>query len=1051
MFLGRIISLALILLLAVASHAAHAEAGERYAIPQGELHESLKKFSEQSGLSVVFDASLAARHQAPALFGAYTSEAALTKLLNASNLRFSQITDSIWAIGVNEEPPLEVAPSPRHAVEQKRDLIIVAGTRIARPDMSSPSPLISVGAADLAVNNTVNTEDFLNDLPQFVPSFDSTSNNPGDGTARVSLRGLGPQRTLVLIEGKRMVADGVSQSIDLNNIPASLVDRIDIVTGGASAVYGYDAVAGVVNFDLKDSFEGFEINATQRLTGRGDAGTLNLDAALGGAFADGRGSAIMAVSYTNRDALFQRDRDFARIPLVDLGDRFGSGGSNSTPGGRFLPNGAAAGFDWSPLLGPGNDAPPICAEESVSCRGVTVNDAGALEAFKLGEPNNLFNFAEGNYLQLPQERYNVSAFAAYEIADNIEAYGRSIFSHVQVDSQLAPTPANVVFTVEEDNPFLFASPGTAGAADLGALLRDCATCFQADTNGDGKDEYVFGVSRRYQELGARISSRDTNTFLIGGGLRGDVHLGGQNAQWDIYAQHGRSSVDFIQAGNLSVSAIQTAVREGRANIFDGPGSLQPGIAGEVMRIGAMSTEAVSTQVLATLSSETSIHIAPDRPVAVSAGLEYREERALQRPDSVLSADTRGFNQAQFMEGRFDTYEAFAELNMPLVAGAPFIQSFDINGAYRYAHHSRLGGINSFAAGGEWQIDSNIRLRAQFQRAVRAPSVSELFINPATSFSFVADPCDSFGNWGFLSSAQQESVRDACIADGVPETAVGGFVGSGLPIENNTSGYGAELEAEKANTITVGGLFTPAFAPGLTLTVDYYDISINNAIAAPSAQAIVESCLLFSVQSACALTQRDAAGVITAIGSADNPVSIANQSNLTVRGVDFSANYVVVLPGEWGVASWRFDGAYTFESSLVESAQTTFLDCAGYYGGACGQPTPKWKFSTIASWRWYAFTAALRYSWLSSVDDATNMRYDAYGDRRFVNSIGDYGNLDVNLNYDFTDYVTFSVGVDNILNPDAPLLGSCCSEQANTWPATYETLGRQFFLGAKLRF
>ena len=171
----------------------------------------------------------------------------------------------------------------------------------------------------------------------------------------------------------------------------------------------------------------------------------------------------------------------------------------------------------------------------------------------------------------------------------------------------------------------------------------------------------------------------------------------------------------------------------------------------------------------------------------------------------------------------------------------------------------------------------------------------------------------------------------------------------------------------------------------------------------------------------------------------------------MRGVDFSANYVVVLPGEWGVASWRFDGAYTFESSLVESAQTTFLDCAGYYGGACGQPTPKWKFSTIASWRWYAFTAALRYSWLSSVDDATNMRYDAYGDRRFVNSIGDYGNLDVNLNYDFTDYVTFSVGVDNILNPDAPLLGSCCSEQANTWPATYETLGRQFFLGAKLRF
>lgn len=944
-------------------------------------------------------------------------------------------------------PVLPAVAQDADAAEDDR--IVVTGSRIARPDLASPSPLTTVDAASLAINNTVNTEDFLNDLPQLIPSFDSTSNNPGDGSARLSLRGLGANRTLILVDGKRMVAEGISQIVDVNNIPAALVQEIQLITGGASAVYGSDAVAGVVNYILKDDFEGLEVNATYRTTGEGGGGTINLDATFGGNFADGRGNAVMSVSFTERDDLFQGERDFSSDTLSDLGDSFGTSGSSNVPGTRFRPGPSGGGnFDWTSLLG--QALPDNCAGNT--CSGATITDGGALDSFKFGEPNDLYNYAPTNYLQLPQERYNVSTFATYEITDNIEAYGRGLFSHVLVDSQLAPTPAFITFTVEDDNPFLFGSPNTQGAADLGTLLQNCTTCFQADTNGDGNDEYVFRTNRRYQELSTRNSLRDTNTFQIGGGLRGDFDLGGQNLQWDVYAQHGRSAVNQVQTGNISVSAIQDAVREGRANIFDGPNSLTPEIAEEIQRTGAINQVTETTQVLATLSGETAFRLASENPVAFAVGLEYREEYSLQQPDSVLGPDVAGFNQSQFVEGRYDAYEAFGELNIPVISDQPFVESFDINGAYRYSDYSSVGGVSSFAVGGFWQIDSNIALRAQFQRAVRAPNIAELFITPTNGFPGVADPCDNvFGNWDFLSAEQQTSVSAACVADGVPLASVGTFLNSNPQIETVFSGFGSELEAEEADTLTIGGIFTPDFAPGLSIAIDYYDIEIANAIGRQTSQAIVEDCLFFGVQSACDLTQRDAGGEIVTFGTPDSPVLIANQVGLFVRGIDLAINYNFDLPDNWGSFLWRFDGTHTLKNASQGSPEATVLDCAGFYGSACLEPTPEWKFSTYGTWQWNALTATLRYSWISGVDDAFNIRYDGYSDQRFVDSIDAYGTMDINLQYALNEIVTLTGGIDNILDADVPLLGSCCNEQANTWPATYETLGRQFFFGAKLRF
>jgi outer membrane receptor protein involved in Fe transport len=483
--------------------------------------------------------------------------------------------------------------------------------------------------------------------------------------------------------------------------------------------------------------------------------------------------------------------------------------------------------------------------------------------------------------------------------------------------------------------------------------------------------------------------------------------------------------------------------------------VQPDIATEISRTGMIHATTETTQILGTITGETQIV----SPLASSAagfafGVEYREEAAVQQPDSVLGPDVIGFNQSVFVAGRYDVYEAFMEADIPLIEDKAFIDSFSINGAYRFSKYSTVDTVHSYAIGGNWQVVPDFRIRAQFQRAVRAPNISELFIAPANGFPGVADPCDGavFGNWNFLSPEQQAEVDLNCQADGVLAANVGGFLQGNPQTETIFAGFGTDFEEEKADTLTLGAVFTPQFLPGFTATLDYYDIKINNAIGAPSAQAVIEDCILFGIASACAFTDRDATGVLETIGfGASGPILVRNNVGLFVRGIDLGISYQFDMPEDWGSFAWRFDGTHTFEASNQGSADAALLDCAGYYGGACGEPTPVWKFTTSGSWMWGPLTTVLRYSWISGVNDAFTIRYDAYAGQRLVPDIGAYGTLDLSVGFDINENVTLRGGVENLLNNDPPELGSCCSEQGNTWPATYETLGRQFFFGATLRF
>ena len=932
------------------------------------------------------------------------------------------------------------------AVAQDDDVVVVTGSRIQRTDTVAPSPITNVSAEQLAVVNTVNTEDFINTLPQVVPAFDSTSNNPGDGTATVSLRGLGTTRTLVLVDGMRFVGAGPNQVVDLNNIPSALVESVDIVTGGASAVYGSDAVAGVVNFLMKDDFEGVEINASQETSlGDLDGEITTLSITMGGNFDDGRGNAVISMGYTNRNAVFQGDRGFSSLTNWDPGpgnaaDGFIAGGSSNIPGTRF--RGATTnsfGAFGTGVIG----ADPNCTA-AASCSGFFV-EGGQVLPYRSGSPNDTYNYAPSNYLQLPQERYNLSAFATYEVNEHLELYGRGVYANNVVDSQLAPTPAGVTLTVDLADPNI--------PADLLALI----TNDPASNNGDGTG--TIRTSRRYEEIGTRNSLRDTSSFQLVFGARGDIN---ENWSYDAFANYSRSSISQIQTGNLSVSALQSGVlchqnavgcSAPYVNIFGGAGSISDAGVAHIARTGAQIDNVELFQTVATVNGELPAFQLPtaEYAPALVLGVEYREASAESIPDSVLGPDVRGFNSSLPVAGVVDVYEFFAEAEIPLITGKAMVESLSANLAFRTSEYNTVGNTETFAVGLGWQINDQVRLRGNFNRAVRAPNVSDLFSPFTNGFPGAGDPCSGGANGSFSAA----TITATCTAAGVPAAQVGADFQGNAQMEALFGGN-VNLGAETADTYTIGAVIEPSMIEGLTVQLDYYNIEIQDAISTVPLQTLLNECHLTGIQASCdtlypagSTNRNPGTGELGANGFVPN-LSPINVSTLTVEGVDVRVDYsfgadVIGLPGDMAVTYY---GGFMMASDFTTSATSPVIECAGLYGLDCGEPTPEYKHSMQTSWYTGPFTTSLRWRHIGALDaDPTT----AATVSDLSDDITAKNYFDITFNYDVNETFTATIGVTNFTDTDVPELGSTASEQANTWPATYETLGRRLFVGGRLRF
>ena len=935
---------------------------------------------------------------------------------------------------------------------QINDEIVVTGSRIQRSlDFVANSPVATVDAVQFDRLGTVNTEQLLNVIPQTVPGLTRTSNNPGNGTATVDLRGLGSNRTLVLVNGRRAQPTGSGGVVDINTIPPALVERVEVLTGGASSVYGADAVAGVVNFILKDDFEGAEARANFQITEEGDAETYGASLTVGGNFADDRGNAVATIGYTERSPLLQRDRDFTNVTLFDDGNGgLEPGGSSGVPGTSIFAGGLG---DFSPSFG-----------------GI-FDPSGSFRPFVTsGQTNDFFNFAPFNYLQLPQERYTAYAKADYEVNENMEFFLEGRFVQSEVPQQLAPTPIFQTTTFSLDNnPFIDRAAQQVLSDAIGSGV---------DTDGDGVDDTARALlRRRLLEVGPRIGSDTRNTFQLIGGLRGDIT---DQFGYEVFYSEGRTNNSSFQEGNVNRGRFEQALLladDGNGNVdtanlrcadqsnngstvgctplnIFGEGNISPEAA-QFLRTAVSTTDETIQRVLqANVSGEFGEGLRfTDTPVGIALGAEYIENEFEFRPSQDVAASTiAGFNGAPPVAGGFNVYSAYGELSIPLLEGMNFVDGLTLDLAGRVSDFSTAGTEYNYKIGGDWVISDILRIRGNYNTAVRSPNIGELFSPQGENFPGADDPCSASG--GFVGNAAVEAI---CLATGVPANAV--FSPAIDPASGqirSLAGGNPNLEVETAETYTIGAVLSPGLFDNFTLSVDYYDIQIDNIITTfgGGTDNILETCYtnaeLGGVGSVfCDQVNRRGDGTIDFVSNL-----AANAAFLSTSGLDIAMNVSLgdeMLGGLAGEVYASYLGNYVFDNEFQAFAGDTVFDSAGGFGNNLGEPDPEYDhFVTLGSQKGI-FNTQLTWQMLGGVDDGFLQSAGATeDDAPTVASIGDEHYFNASVTADVLESTQITLGINNLLDNNPPVIGDN-DEQANTYPSTYDVFGRTFFASVRFGF
>jgi outer membrane receptor protein involved in Fe transport len=972
--------------------------------------------------------------------------------------------------------------------------VIVTGSRIARNGFDAPTPVNVVDAQEVKLSGNLNIERTLQQIPQTVASQlgGATSNTVPGGYADVNLRGFGSTRNLVLVNGRRFAIFGPEQVVDLNTIPSTLIARTEIVTGGSSAVYGSDAITGVVNFIMRTDFEGVEARAQLNLAGPTSTPTYNYDLTAGGNFADGRGNVVVSMNYLDRGSITRGQRgDFAYLSLTDGCVAPGTGSANG-PGTPFSPAGGlgcvagggelgfiASGsgdipngrFSGIPAFG-GTNAALNAAYAAAGLgglggRGFTFNDQGSA-ARPAVTPRDDFNLGPDNYLIQPQKRWMMNSFAHYDFTDSITGYMELHYSHNEVAARLAPTNVGAPTLFNVNNPYL--TPALQEVfrqldlAETGPTTVTSGTATRTNRPGDGLALVTAG--RRYVEVGARAATERRNVYRGAWGLRGDLGNASENfltdLKWDAYYTYSRSENTLQLRNALSRSRLQESLLSngGAAPLCNIFGANITEECASAIRIGATNTT-TATQQVAQASLTGNLVNLPAGALGFSGGFEWRKVSATFSPDSFLaSGDVAGFNPGLPTQGSVSVKEGFGEVRIPLIHNTPLIDSLVFNGAFRYSDYSLegVGGQWTYSAGLDWRVSPDLTLRGQYQRAIRAPNVGELYGGINRVVGAATDPCSA----GAPASQRTDAVRAVCIATGVPAAAVFTPEVQQNNIIPADFGGNPNLGAEKSNTFTAGAVFTPRFARGLYLSVDYYNIDLKGAISAlgNGLQNTLNLCYL-SLQDAnseyCRAIARD-----PRTGEIRDPfvarILNANTGSLQTSGIDFAGRYHFDIGS--GGASVDLSSTFTYLLDFTSTPVAAFPDlkneCVGSFGPTCGQPLPEWRGTTRATLNFDDFSLSVRHRYIGPVTtdryvvptrrDAetappiTNFAYPRLRAQNYV---------DVSFSLNVSDRVEFFGGVNNVLNNDPPITTQ--GPNANTFSATYDVLGPEFFLGATAKF
>lgn len=933
--------------------------------------------------------------------------------------------------------------------------IVVTGSRIARPGFTSNSPIATIGAEELQLQQPTNIEEVLRDMPQFSPGIGSNVNNGNSGASTVDLRGLTEPRTLVLVDGHRMPGFDVNGLVDTTAIPLALLERVDVVTGGASAVYGSDAIAGVVNFILNDDFQGIQLDADYSVTDHGRGETDAYTVTMGSSFDSGRGNVALSIGYLNRESVAQ---DF--------------GPAGVTPGNSptTIPTAFSGGTSQicDPAFG--------CTEGAVGdiVTQQNINDPT--------DPDLLyyagFDFSPYNLYQAPQERWTATALGRYEINESLEAYSRFVFSNSTVNTQIAPAGTfGFTFNVPLNNPYLNDQASAFLAANN--TVDDCAT-IDADpvapgiqnrfgvTGPAGEDCVAIGLNRRTPEVGARITNNNFMTFQTLVGLRGSI----VGWDWDVTAAHGETHQKTQQQNDVDAAAVQAALfclDESTGciglNLFDPTQPLSGPQAANVrfnlQQQGVTQQDyfsAVATRDLGSFGSPWA-----DTPIGVSIGAEYRQEESDFDADAASeSGNSPGFGPTLSIGGQYDVYEYFTEAIVPLIENAPFAESINLELGFRSSNYSTSGEVHSYKYGADWAPIEGLRFRGMFQRAVRAANISELFspVTPGTG-DLGVDPCAG-------SPPNPSALRDLCLATGAPQPQLD----AGIPQPaagqiNNFTGGNPELDPEKADTVTFGVVWEPTFVSGLSVTVDYYNIEIADAIAIRPAADVIAGCYsiernptLSATDPDCALVHRNAL-----TGKLDGDLIYGveqlndNIGAIEAEGIDIGIAYNWDI-GAWGNIAINFDGTHAIASDYQTGPDAAVVECVGVYGKECGLPstvsgsvggpTPENRWTQRTTWTFGDFDLSYRWRHLDAVELDSGV---VPGDES--TSIDAFNYIDLSAGWQITEQFRLNAGVTNVTDEEAPFVetdtGSTTFNSGNTYPSTYDVLGRVISVGATARF
>jgi iron complex outermembrane receptor protein len=950
-----------------------------------------------------------------------------------------------------QEPPAQEQPKeeqqPPKPATQSLDRVEITGSRIKTIKTEGTSQVVVLSAQAIRAEGVRSVEQLLNNLPQVMADYGGSVSNGATGTATVDLRNLGRERTLVLVNGRRLTAGSPREvAADLNQIPISLIKQVEVLTGGASAVYGADAVAGVVNFILNDRFEGVQVEINhsfynhQQHNAVGDVvresgfevpgdksadGKVNdVNVTLGGNFADGKGNATLFFGYKKEDALLQSERDFSSCALAPAGSRFVCAGSFTSFPGLFVTDNG----------------------------DFTVADAnGGVRAFN--EDTDLFNFGPTNFFQRPSERYTFNAMANYNISDTAKVYTELSFHDDHTVAQIAPsglfgfqaTGANVI---RFENPLL--SQAWRDALGLAAP-------------GDTAEAQIF---RRNIEGGGRQDDIRHTSYRSVIGIKGELGIW----DFDAFTQVGRVVFQETYKNDFSIARTARALDVVTdpdtglpvcRSVLDGTdpncvpyniwtlGGVTPAALAYLQTPGFQKGFTSQTVVGGTLSADLTdqgIKLPyASSGVGVAFGVERRTEKLELSTDSAFTTgDLAGQGGPTIgVEGQYSVDDVFGEVRVPVLENLPYAKQLNVTASYRNSKYYSSGKrTDTYGTGLEWSPVQAVKTRVSYQRAIRAPNVVELFSSQALGlFNADEDPC---------AGAAPSASLEECARTGVTSDQYGTIRDNPAGQYNAVFGGNPDLKPEKADSYTLGLVLTPS--RDLSVTIDYFKTTVKDVISELSPTTTLDKCLETGEAQFCDLITRDSDGSLWATPAAQILATDLNLGEYFTQGIDFGADYTFGIT-ELGRINMSFLGTFMKEFVVEEIPGQGTYDCVGYYGATCGNPLPKWRHKLRTTWTTpWQVEAALTWRFIDRVDIETSGPDLTGNPADVVRTFGRRNYFDVAANYPINNTFTIRGSVNNVFDKDPPLANTGAPfGNGNTYPQVYDTLGRRITLSVAAKF